>query len=95
MSQMLTVIITIPQRMLRSGVSLELAALVRRMGFDIILEASGGVDGHPTYQVTGQRDWALGDEGIATVKREIADLVYVYSGMRVLLGFGSIEDADV
>ena len=102
--QMLTVIIatTDPNRARFLNAQMELDALVRRMSFEIVLQGAGTLphaehngQGPKAYQVTGKRLTALGDEGIAAVKREIADLVYVYGGLQVWLGFGSIEHADV
>lgn len=71
----------------------ELNSLVRRMGFTIVLKATGAdpINQHRAYQVTGARETALGDDGMEAVRRELGNLVYLYSIPALSVGFGSID----
>jgi hypothetical protein len=97
-SQMLTVIITRNDR--SNGRSQwiraqqELDSLVRRFGFDIVLQAAGSSPAEQLgcYQVTGRRTESLGDDAhFNAIRREVADVVYVHSLSAGTVGFGSIE----
>ena len=95
-SQMVTVIITRDDR--HDGFSrwtaarLDLDSLIRRMGFELIAQMAGSLnDGPSAYQVTGTREGPLGDDGIEAIRRELGNLVYLYSIPALSVGFGSID----
>ena len=96
-NQMVTIIAIYPARndgrssAYWTEVEAELDALVRRMGFTMVLQAQGAIGNQGAYQVTGERVKPLGDDGHAAVRRELADLLFVYSGTTASLGFGAIE----
>jgi hypothetical protein len=97
-SQMLTVIIARNDRPNSRSqwiqAQQELDSLVRRFGFDIVLQASGSSPAFQRgcYQVTGRRSEMLGDEAhFNAIRREVADVVYAHKLGTGTVGFGSIE----